>query len=36
MSNLFEWIIHIATILGSVSAIMGFVIKWLDKHNNVG
>ena len=32
MSNLFEWIIHIATILGSVSAIMGFVVKWLDKH----
>lgn len=32
MSDFFNWIIHIATIIGSVSAIMGFVIKWLDKH----
>ena len=32
MDTLFNWIIHIATILGSVTAIMGIVIKWLDKH----
>ncbi len=32
MENIFNWVIHIATILGSVSAIMGVIIKWLDKH----
>lgn len=31
MRNFFDLVIHIATVLGSISVIMGFIVKWLDK-----
>lgn len=31
MNNLFDLIIHLATILGAITTIIGFVVKWLDK-----
>ncbi len=31
MESFFNWIIHIATVFGSVATIAGFIVKWLDK-----
>ena len=31
MQTLFDWIIYIATLLGAVATITGFLLKWLDK-----
>ena len=34
MQSFFNWIIHIATVLGAVATICGFIVRWLDKKLN--
>lgn len=31
MKNIFELLLYIASVLGAVSTVSGFIIKWLDK-----